>query len=290
MTLDRDRILQSAQKYIDRKKYDRAIEEYQRVIREDPEDARTLLKIGDLQARMQAYGDAIATYDHVGQYYAKHGFAPKAIAVYKQIRELMRKHAPELADKYAHITPRLAEIYMQQGLTSEALAAYDELAAWLQRNGRERDAIKVLTRMVELDPNNPLYQLRFAEACAHLQRLDEAIAAFWQAAQILIRLQRHDDALKVLERILHFRQDAQYARVAAGLYLQKGDKESGLLALARLQLCFQADPKDLNTLGLLAHAFTQIEQPEKAIEVYKEAILKLSELHNKNGAQTKSIS
>ena len=105
MTLDRDRILQSAQKYIDRKKYDRAIEEYQRVIREDPEDARTLLKIGDLQARMQAYGDAIATYDHVGQYYAKHGFAPKAIAVYKQIRELMRKHAPELADKYAHITP-----------------------------------------------------------------------------------------------------------------------------------------------------------------------------------------
>src|SRR3954471_21827877 len=41
-------------------------------------------------------------------------------------------------------------------------------------------------------------------------------------------------------------------------------------ALAKLQICFQADPKDLETLGLLAQAFTLIGQEAKAIEVYKE--------------------
>ncbi len=41
-------------------------------------------------------------------------------------------------------------------------------------------------------------------------------------------------------------------------------------ALAKLQICFQTDPRDLDTLGLLARAFTQIGQAAKAIEVQKE--------------------
>jgi tetratricopeptide (TPR) repeat protein len=101
---------------------------------------------------MQAYPEAIATYDRVGKYYASQGFALKAIAVYKQIRELIRKHAPDLSDRYAHIVPKLAEIYTQLGLTSDALAAYDEVATRLQRAGRDRDAIGVFEKMVSLAP------------------------------------------------------------------------------------------------------------------------------------------
>src|SRR5205814_5865733 len=44
----------------------------------------------------------------------------------------------------------------------------------------------------------------------------------------------------------------------------------GMQALSKLQICFQADPKDLETLGLLAQAFTLIGQEAKAVEVYKE--------------------
>ncbi len=270
MAIDREKILQTAQKFVDRKKYDRAIEEYRRIVQADPNDARTWLKIGDLQTRLQAFGDAVATYDRVGQFYAQQGFALKAIAVYKQIREVIRKHAPELADQYAHITPRLAEIYSQLGLVSDALAAYDELATRFQASGRDRDAIEAFERMVALDPTNPLPHLRLAEASCRVQELDTAIDSFWHAAELLLKLERRDDALKVVERILHFRQDPRFAKVAAELYLQRGDRESGLLALSKLQVCFQADPKDLNTLGLLALAFSQIEQEAKAIEVYKE--------------------
>src|SRR5262249_51178761 len=71
-------------------------------------------------------------------------------------------------------------------------------------------------------------------------------------------------------RILHFRADANYARLAAELYLQRGTRDDGLQALTKLQVCFQADPKNLDTLGLLAQAFTLIGQEAKAVEVYKE--------------------
>jgi len=270
LSIEREKILQAAQKYIEKKKYDRAIVEYQRIVQEDPNDARTLLKIGDLQARLSAYPEAIATYDRVGQFYAAQGFALKAIAVYKQIRELIKKHAPDLADRYGHIVPKLADIYTQLGLTSDALAAWDEVATRLQRAGRDRDAIEVFRKMVELDAGNPLPHLRLAEACCRVQSLDEAIESFWTAAELLLNLDRADDALKVVERILHFRQDARFARVAAELYLGRATREDGMQALAKLQICFQADPKDLETLGLLAQAFTQIGQEAKAVEVYKE--------------------
>ena len=270
MSIEREKILQAAQKYIEKKKYDRAIVEYQRIVQEDPNDARTLLKIGDLQARLSAYPEAIATYDRVGQFYASQGFALKAIAVYKQIRELIKKHAPDLADRYGHIVPKLADIYTQLGLTSDALAAWDEVATRLQRAGRDRDAIEVFRKMVELDAGNPLPHLRLAEACCRVQSLDEAIESFWTAAELLLNLERSDDALKVIERILHFRGDARFARVAAELYLGRATREDGMQALAKLQICFQADPKDLETLGLLAQAFTLIGQEAKAVEVYKE--------------------
>lgn len=270
MSTDREKILQAAQKWVDKKKYDRAIEEYQKLVKLDPKDTRTLLKVGDLQARMQDIEGAIGTYDRVGQHYAAQGFALKAIAVYKQIRELIKKQAPELADKYAHVVPKLAEIYTQLGLTSDALATYDEVATGYLKAGRDRDAVEVFKKLVELDATNPLPHLRLAEACCRIQDLDAAIDSFWTAAQLLLNLSRRDDALKVIERILHFRQDPAYARVAAQLYLERGAREDGMQALTKLQLSFQANPKDLDTLALLAQAFTLIEQEEKSLEVYKE--------------------
>ncbi|MEO8799320.1 MAG: tetratricopeptide repeat protein, partial [Polyangiaceae bacterium] len=74
MPIDRDKVIQAAQKLVEKKRYDKAVLEYQRIIQEDPNDARTLLKIGDLQLKMEAYADAIATYERVGRYYSAQGF------------------------------------------------------------------------------------------------------------------------------------------------------------------------------------------------------------------------
>ncbi len=272
MAFDREKTLQAAQKYVEKRKYDRAILEYQKIVQQEPNDARTLLRIGDLQARMGAHAEAIATYDRVALYYAGRGFSLKAVAVLKQIGELIERHAPQLADQYGHVQPKLAQIYAELGLINDALATYDRVARRLQDRGRDRDAVEIIRRMVSLDRANALPYLRLAEALCRVQRIDEAIEHFWNAAQLLTQQGRPDDALKVLERILHFRQDPRVARVAAQLYLTKATREAGMQALARLQLCFEADPKDLETLALLAQAFDVIGQPAKGVEVYKEMV------------------
>ena len=270
VAIDREKVLAAAQKYVEKKKYDRAVIEYQKVIQEDPNDARTLLKIGDLQSKMEAYADAVATYERVGKFYASQGFALKAIAVYKQIREIIAKHVPQLEEKYSHITPKLAELYQQLGLTSDALAALDEVATRFQRQNRDQEAIDVFRKIVELDPTNPLPHLRLAEALSRVKDSDGAVAQFAIASGQLVKLGRRDDALKVTERLLHHKADPSHARIAAELYLARNQPNDGLQALSKLQICFQANPRDLDTLGLLAKSFNQIGQAAKAIEVQKE--------------------
>lgn len=270
MAIDREKTLAAAQKYVEKKRYDRAAVEYQRILQEDPNDARTLLKLGDLQSKMESFAEAVATYERVGKFYSSQGFSLKAIAVYKQIREIIAKHVPQLDDKYAHVIPTLANLYQQLGLTSDALAALDEVATRLQRQNRDSDAVEVFRRIVELDPTNPLSHLRLAEALSRAKNVDEAVAEFGTASGQLLRLGRRDDALKVIERILQLNPDASHARIAAELYLARGNSADGMQALAKLQICFQANPRDLDTLGLLARAFTQIGQAVKAVEVQKE--------------------
>ena len=270
MAIDREKVLAAAQKYVEKKKYDKAVIEYQKVIQEDPNDARTLLKVGDLQSKMEAYAEAVGTYERVGKFYASQGFALKAIAVYKQIREIIAKHVPQLEDRYAHITPKLAELYQQLGLTSDALAALDEVATRLQRQNKDPEAIDVFRKIVELDPTNPLPHLRLAEALSRVKDADGAVAEFALAAGQLVKLGRRDDAIKVIERLLHHKADGVYARMAAELYLARNQPNDGMLALAKLQICFQANPRDLDTLGLLSKAFNHIGQAAKGIEVQKE--------------------
>ncbi len=49
--------------------------------------------------------------------------------------------------------------------------------------------------------------------------------------------------------------------------LTEGDPKR---ALAKLQICFKADPRDVSTLSLLAEAFLMLSQTDKAISVYRE--------------------
>lgn len=270
MSTDREKLLQAAAKLVDKKKYDKAVLEYRKIVQSDPSDTLTLLRIGDLESKLGDYGAAIATYDQVARLYANQGFQVKAIAVFKQVRELLKKHAPELAPRYGHVTPMLAQIYADLGLVSDAVTAFDEVATSLQKQGRDREAIAAFKRIVELDPRNPLPHLRLAEACCRTQELDQAIDSFWTAANLLLSMQRPDDALKVIERILHFRQDPLFHRAAAELYLKKNVPQAGMQALAKLQVAFQANPKDLDTLALLAQAFELIGQPDKALAVHLE--------------------
>ena len=277
MAIDREQILAAAQKFADKKRYDKAVEEYWKLVKADPSDARTLLRIGDLQIKATNYSEAISTYESVGRLYASQGFALKAIAVYKQIRDIVAKYTPSAVDRYAHIPPKLAELYEQLGLAREAVAVLDEVAARLQGQKREREATEVVRRMTTLEPHNPLLRIRLAEAQLRMSDSVGAVEELGRAATILVHAGRRDDAIKVLQRALQISPNEARARELASLYIASNGRDDALRALSILQPLFQEDPRNISTLSLLASAFDVLGQSDKSTAVRKEMAVVMRE-------------
>ena len=274
MSFDRAKALEAAQKYLAKGQLDRAINEYERLVQADPKDSRLLLKLGDLYTRQGAARDATTTYRKVAEQYAEQGFFLKAVAVCKQILKL----DPSQTD----IWERLAEMYEMLSLVSDAITTYEQVAEAYTRNGSLRKAVKALQKIAELDPENVAARIRYAEALSKLNKPEEAAAAFYEGAELLKKQGRVDDYLKVGERLLFHQPDNdEFARSLAAAYLERDTPKH---ALAKLQACFNRDPKNIDTLQLLARAFEQLGQTPKTISVLKE-IARLHAQEDRRGEQ-----
>src|SRR5438874_2461583 len=146
-----------------------------------------------------------------------------------------------------------------------------ESASKLISKGQFEKAVKEFQRVLEVDPDD----VRVLQKLAELRR----------AAQYLQRNGRTDDYLRVAEGISHLDQsDVTLARELAESYLSRGDSKR---ALAKLQICFKANPRDLGTLQMLARAFQELGQLSKTVSVLKElARVHLDSARNEEARRT----
>ncbi len=275
MSIDRQKVIDSAQKFAAKGQFDKAVAEYLRIVKEDPSDVRILLKIGDLQVRKGAKDEAVATYSRVASGYDQQGFFLKAVAVYKQILSI----DPNLTELYS----KLADLYVKLGLLPEALSNLDALAARFARAGQDEKVVAVLQQMAQVDPANVPSHIKLAELLSKLGKADEAAREFEAGAKLLRDARRIDDWAKVAERLLFHRpNDAAVARDLAHHYLARQDAKR---ALPKLQVSFKTNPRDVDTLEMLAQAFRELGQLPKTISVYKE----VAKIHAEGGAQDKRL-
>ena len=274
MAVNKDKVMANAQKLIQQNKLDKAIKELQKVLEEDPKDVRTLLKIGDLHAKLGNKEDARQSYMLVAAFYSEQGFYLKAVAVYKQILRV----DPNLVD----VNLKLAELYHQLGLMNDCVAQYQTVANILDRQGKTKDSLGILKKMVDLDTENVASRIKLAELYSGQGMAAEAITEFQEAAAQLKKQDRQDDYIKVAERLLfHDPNRLEMARELAGMYLQRADPKR---ALGKLQVCFKANPRDVETLTLLAKAFEDQDQLPKTVSVLRE----LAKIHAEEGNQAQA--
>lgn len=268
MAFNKEKVMDAARKFVDKGQIDKAVKEYLRIVHEDPKDVRVWLKIGDLYAKKGAKQDAIETYLKVARFYHDQGFLRKSEAVYKQIVKL----DPRMVD----VILKLAELYRELRMMPEAMQHFESVAAHFHREGNTKEALATVKKLVDLDPENIATRIKLAELYSKEGLIDDAATEFQTACEQLRRQGRQDDFLKVAERLLwHKPSNQPLNRELAGLYLRRNDPRR---ALQKLQACFKADPRDVETLGLLAQAFQALEQKAKTVSVLKE----LARIHTEN--------
>jgi tetratricopeptide (TPR) repeat protein len=260
VAFNKEKVMDAARKFVDKGQIDKAVKEYLRIVREDPKDVRVWLKIGDLYAKKGSKQEASETYLKVARFYQEQGFYLKAVAVYKQILKL----DPRLVE----VNLKLAELYRQLGLLSDAMQHFELVAAHFHRDGKTKEALATVRQLVDLDPENVATRIKLAELYSKEGMTVEAVTEFTAVCETLRKQNRQDDFIKVAERLLWHKPELRdLNRELASLYLRRNDPRR---ALQKLQICFKADPRDVETLGLLAQAFQALEQKSKTVSVLKE--------------------
>ena len=260
MVTKKDKHLAAAQKYLERGSFEKALTEFQGAVKEDPKDTRTWLRMAEVCVRLGQNDKATEVYQKTVDLYVEQGFFQRAVAVYKNIIKL----SPDFVE--ARI--KLADVFRQLGLLSDAVQQLEQAAVLFQKTNRNNEALSALRQMVDLNPEQPNPRIRYAELAVQAGALKEATAEFREAARLLKAQGRMDEFLRVAERLLHYEPDNHaMALELAAKYL---DANNGRAALSRLKPVFEAKQRDPEVLDLLARTFDQLGQPHKTLSVLKE--------------------
>jgi tetratricopeptide (TPR) repeat protein len=273
LAINKNKAIADAQRLAARGSFGKAAELLVQVLAEDPEDVRLWLKLGDYQKQNGSIAGAVSAYLKAATHYTDRGFFLKAVACWKQILN----SDPNYVD--GHL--RLAELYVQLNMGPDAIAQYQVVAAAYEREGRPRDAVGVMGRVCELSPEDVPARIRLAEGLARVNDLANACSEFRVVIDQLEARDRLDDLIQVAERVVYLApDDLGTLRRLSDAYLRKGDAKR---ALARLQLVFKSSPNDVETLELLARAFSGLGQTHKAVSVHREVARIYEEMGNHAG-------
>lgn len=255
MALNKAKVLRSAEKYVIQGKISHAISEYQKLIKEDPTDLPLVNTLGDLYVRIGNIPEAVKCFTRLAESYDNGGFVVRAIAMYKKVSKIDPGQIQALS--------RLADLYLRQGLNSDARTHYLQVADSLLRKGDLENAIAIYQKIIEIDPENPAADGRVAEAWQKLGNRESAIAAYVSAGMKARRKASPEDAAAYLKKALDLdSNDIQVLLSYSEVLSELGRAEEALAVINRIPL-HDFKPEVLETSFNIYLKSADVEQAER---------------------------
>ncbi len=287
MAFNKSKNVEAAQKLLNQGKVAQAIAEYQNILKYEPRDQVTLMTIGELYIRQGETFQAIDYFERLAQIFVGDGFLTKAIAVYKRIAKL----APE------EIRPleKLADLYVQQGVMSEARPLFLQLAEIHLKNNRQPEAVGLLKKLLQAEPDNLRIQIRLADLYQAMGQTRDAIEAYVSASQralargdqgesekladkalklehnnlaaVIVKARSYSSqgnltkAAQLLEQAPDLEKGGEQTELLLDLYLKNSDWDE---ASALAHRVFEADEKNFGPMQKVVEALLQSGNGEKA--------------------------
>ena len=254
MSLDKNTILKNAQKYTARGQLDKAIEEWQKLIQESPNDGNIYNTIGDLYLRNNSIQEAVSAYIKAGDSFYKAGFALKTIALYKKVNKI----DPENIEVYL----KLAALNAERGLIGNARDDYLKAARLYQKQGQSKQAVAVYKKIADLEPDNISVHQRIAEMCLKEGLKKDAADEYNKIAEVHLKNNEVKEAESFFNQALSVDPENRKAAFGIGnLRLKQNKLQDGINILEGI---LEKRPDDIKTLSLFIDACTKAGDYAKA--------------------------
>ena len=281
---NKQKVLGSAEKYVQQGKLQNAISEYEKILKNDPKDLTVTNTVGDLYSRLGETDRATECFKSVGDAYAGQGFTVKAIAMYKKICKLK----PSLESLL-----KLAELYSQQGLFNDARAQYLQVAEEFLKVNELENAVRIFQKILEMDPENSNMRVRLAEVYVRLGKKNDAWQIFTAAAENLRSKGQLSAADEILQRMLKLDPNSTYALMLQGKNLiESGDAASAVATLKKISdldsnpdglrdlLKAYLETGQLSDAGAVANKLLSIHNDLTAISNFADALMQAGQFEN----------
>src|SRR6516164_6992488 len=186
--------LERAKKFLERNRFEDAIEAYLAVLAESPQNVEATQMLGDLYTKMDMADRAAVYYGHLFELLVDPKDESKALAIYNRfLKNSLTPQPPERIARYAFLQQK-------QNHPEEAIDQYIKAAELFSQAGRIEDALFCWERTAQLEPENMNRQLKVAETASQLGKTALAARAFLRAGTLAAAGAAPQEALKLFGR------------------------------------------------------------------------------------------
>ena len=185
-------IRKKAHEYVQSGDLDRALDEYQKLVRGDVVDPNIFNLMGDAYHKKGNKEEAFRQYHEAVSAYRKEGLYSNAIAVCRKMARLDPAHV--------EVSLLMGELHLDQGFVSESAGYFLEYSEKLIMKGDLARAAEILKQVIEAAPGRVKVREQLAEVYLNLGLMDEARSEFIAASEIYKQKGERDKASALAAR------------------------------------------------------------------------------------------
>lgn len=190
---DKSAIIKEAQKYLARGQIDKAIAEWEKLVKEYP-DGTTYNTIGDLYLKKGDKTNAIDSFHKAANFFRHEGFSLKALALYKKILNINPTESEALFS--------LGELNEEKGLITDAIKYYLTTADTLSKEGKKEKLLEIYDKILTLSPANIPLRNKVAEIYSKEGLMSEAAKQYFQVAMLYFDKGDIENSMRYYQKVL----------------------------------------------------------------------------------------
>jgi len=256
---DKASIVKEAQKYLARGQIDKAIAEWEKLIKEYP-DGNTFNTIGDLYLKKGNKTSATDSYHHAANFFKQEGFALKALALYKKILNINAEDEDALL--------ALGELNEAKGLVTDAIKFYLAAADILSKKGGKEKMLTIYEKILALSPSNIPLRSKVAEIYLQNGLMSEANRQYFHIARLSLEKGDKEKAIGFYEKILDKEQCNRQALLELNLLYEKTGNH--LKAVEHIHVVMNLLPQDTEILLRAAELHSTLGRFSEARDYLKQ--------------------
>lgn len=210
----------------------KALAIYKKILNINPADSDALFYLGGLSEEKGLTTDAMKYYLAAADSFSKEGKKEKLIGVYDKILSISPTNIP--------LRNKVAEIYANEGLISEAVKQYFQIAILYTEKGDIEKSIGYYQKVLDIQPSNKETILGINYLYEKTGNLKRAIEQIKEAASLLpqdayihlrcaelyIKDERFGEAKECLRKVTEIEPDnIKSRRLLGGIYVKEGNRE-----------------------------------------------------------------